>query len=511
MKKKTKVIASAVATIALCASLSVGGTFALFTSESKVNVAISSGTVDVVAQASELALYSAQAAQDGTLVDENGFKYEYANVAGEAFTNGGTAKITDGNTVKLDKMTPGDKVTFKIDVTNDSDVAVQYRTLLMAKTDKGLFSGLNITINGDTYQGWTAVSDWATLSPDQNNVESIPVEIELPITADDEYQNKSCQIEYCVEAVQGNATVENQDTENNVYVYTATDFMNWGKSVNAGTSYKNKTIQIMRNISFYNTGLVWKPVNLRAADNSGITIDGNGYTVSYLATMGGLNSGYGAGVFSQDSAGLTTIKNISFKYSKINEGLSRNVVGGIVGYVYGNCVFENVSVKYSKIEGFGKIGAFVGMAADRNAQITFTDCTSSNNTIKGTYNMGGLAGLVLRSSANEDRTIINNVTVTNNTFEEKSGYQFEGIVELTDIPVACSDSPLKNYCIRHTLTSVSGHYNPSYFGSVPYYYAAYANYYVSYGDSSHDCAIGENAAGITGYIANSEICIDSIA
>ena len=89
MKKKTKVIASAVATIALCASLAVGGTFALFTSESKVNVAISSGTVDVVAQASELSLYSP------TVIDSDGTVIDETNAAtSDTFANGGTASTS---------------------------------------------------------------------------------------------------------------------------------------------------------------------------------------------------------------------------------------------------------------------------------------------------------------------------------------------------------------------------------------------------------------------------------
>lgn len=45
MTKKTKVLATSIASIAMCASIAVGGTFALFTSESEVNVAVTSGKV----------------------------------------------------------------------------------------------------------------------------------------------------------------------------------------------------------------------------------------------------------------------------------------------------------------------------------------------------------------------------------------------------------------------------------------------------------------------------------
>ena len=46
---KKKVITSAILTIALAFSLLLGATYALFTSESKTNIAISSGKVDVQA------------------------------------------------------------------------------------------------------------------------------------------------------------------------------------------------------------------------------------------------------------------------------------------------------------------------------------------------------------------------------------------------------------------------------------------------------------------------------
>ena len=48
---KNKIIVSSILTIALCLSMIAGYTFALFTSESQVNVAVTSGEVKVVATA----------------------------------------------------------------------------------------------------------------------------------------------------------------------------------------------------------------------------------------------------------------------------------------------------------------------------------------------------------------------------------------------------------------------------------------------------------------------------
>ena len=53
-----KSIVTSVLVIALCFSVIAGATFALFTSESKVNVAVTSGNVEVVATAENDALSS---------------------------------------------------------------------------------------------------------------------------------------------------------------------------------------------------------------------------------------------------------------------------------------------------------------------------------------------------------------------------------------------------------------------------------------------------------------------
>lgn len=47
-------------TIALCMSLMAGATFALFTSESKVNIAVTSGKVSVVANIDETSVQTKQ-------------------------------------------------------------------------------------------------------------------------------------------------------------------------------------------------------------------------------------------------------------------------------------------------------------------------------------------------------------------------------------------------------------------------------------------------------------------
>ena len=73
MKNKIKTLLSSVASIALCSSIAVGGTFALFTSESKANIAITSGKVEVVATVGNLKTYS-MGVEQANGVFENGMQ-----------------------------------------------------------------------------------------------------------------------------------------------------------------------------------------------------------------------------------------------------------------------------------------------------------------------------------------------------------------------------------------------------------------------------------------------------
>ena len=207
MKKlfKSKTFLGAITSIALCVSLIAGATFAIFTSESKVNIAVTGGKVNVTATVDNLRLYSLDNIDLATLTGT-----EKERTAEGKFLNEGTATLS-GNTLSLDKLTPGDKVTFDIDIANNSDVTVKYRTLLSVR-DSGLFAALEVSIGGRTAG---SASDW-TVKNAGERIASEQCSIELPVSATDEYQGKSCQIDFIVEAVQGNV---DESTVNNGDVY----------------------------------------------------------------------------------------------------------------------------------------------------------------------------------------------------------------------------------------------------------------------------------------------------
>ena len=200
---KRNVIVSSFMAIALCMSIVAGATFALFTSNSSVNIAITSGNVEVVATASNLVVYSPTSVNENGIVDATD-----ASDGVKTFANGGTATLTGGE-VTLDNMTPGDKATFDITVENKSTVAIKYRTVIEAQ-DEGLLAGLDISIAGKTTVGAT---EWKKLEAGAK-IEGVEkeCEIELPVTASSDYKGKKCTLKFTVEAKQGNVEIPMEAT-----------------------------------------------------------------------------------------------------------------------------------------------------------------------------------------------------------------------------------------------------------------------------------------------------------
>lgn len=217
MKKKTLV--ASILTIALCFSVIAGATFALFTSESDVNIAVTSGQVKLVAT-----------------IDENSLATSSLGVEQEAgkFANGGTATFDEDTNLTLTNVTPGDKATFNINVENESNVDIMYK-ITWTVNKEGL-DALEVTSNGEALAdlGWTlwqynkedevsAISgEWQDTSaateyiPYNSNTKTLPVEIELPMGAGNDYQNKEASISFAVEAIQANAIVEEASTEEQI-------------------------------------------------------------------------------------------------------------------------------------------------------------------------------------------------------------------------------------------------------------------------------------------------------
>lgn len=209
--KKTKIKALAVSALTAFAmvGVGVGGTFALFTDVDDAQVTITAGKVEIAATLGEPVLTSALADEDGTMVDENGAKYTFQ----DGWVNGGEFTANpDTGAVTLERMTPGDKAEFDFALTNSSTVNIKYRFVLTADTPSDvLATGMTISIGDASYSGLlTYRSLWASLEPGASPASPVHITFHLPMDKGNEYQNLSTSYHLTFEAVQGNATTEEE-------------------------------------------------------------------------------------------------------------------------------------------------------------------------------------------------------------------------------------------------------------------------------------------------------------
>ena len=285
------------------------------------------------------------------------------------------------------------------------------------------------------------------------------------------------------------------DTANKVVtVASAEELALFAKEVtDDGKNYSGYTLNLANDVDLGE--YLWKPIN-GYNRLSGIVVNGNGHTIRNMKVRGCTNSSvYGAG-FIGDINGAVTVKDIAFDGADVffvnyaKPQFAGNVGGVVLGYTYGTTLFENVSVTNSSIWGFGKIGILLGMGADPGVKVTFKDCVSKNNTIHAAYDMGGLAGMIQRGNG-VDNARVENCTVENITvdyYEECVDIQGKATLKEND----------KNGA--DVIKEVSG----KYWVNGGYYWGGYADYYVSYGDSSYDAPV----EGCSMRLANSEYCVN---
>jgi len=400
---KRSIIISAILAIIMCASLIAGATLAIFTSESKVNIAVTSGKVDVVA----------------TISDGLTLEHKYYNSTTDSYDTkdgfwGGSATLDEkAQTLTINHMVPMDKISFSINVENKSNVDVKYRTVIMCEEDDGLFEGLTVTIDEQSYEGRTTVGTWETLAVGAD-LDTVPVTIEMTEEKGNKYQDKTCTISYKVEAVQGNA--KTTDAEENVYeLYNALDLKWFQKHASEIKKVDGKvaTVKLMKDIDL--NGAEWTPINWTV--NDGSVFDGQNHTISnFKITTADKKD---LGLF-----GKTTgiyIKNLTIDNATVT-GLGR--VGAIVGQ--GLCThIDKCNVKNSTItaspannDDGDKAGAIAGqLSAEQSCSAT--NCTVEDCVITGSRDIGGLLGHAngtqysTTTGWNVTNNSVKNTTVTN--------------------------------------------------------------------------------------------------
>lgn len=312
---KRSLIFSSCLAIVLCVCLISGATFALFTSESKVNVAVTSGKVEVVASIAVTDVYSPTAINaDGRITDEtNAADFETAT-----FANGGTCAI-EGNVLMVTNLTPGDKVSFTINVQNNGNVATVYRygyTVVAAEGEEHtvaeaykLYSGMNfvfgtaVTENAAAYR-----TAWAVLG------ETVTVDgsLELPTTATSELSSLSAAIVFTVEAAQGNLDISDSVAESTPIVSESSQVTDLLESAS-----ENQTISIATSspVGISNIGTNGLTLTGVSPEDTRITtsankITGNDVTISNVTVEGGGANGTTGCL--NISGNNTTVDNVNF-------------------------------------------------------------------------------------------------------------------------------------------------------------------------------------------------------
>lgn len=222
MKNKKSIVLAAVSAIAF-ASISVGTTFALFTSNSQTDVQVSSGKINVNANLDDIKVYSAVFESETVYHEELQTETrEEGGLTEHLFSNGGYAAYnSDQSTLIIDRITPGDLVKFSFDIANDSNVSFKYRFSYVAiDTDEDpntsyldLIKGMDTSIKVGsaepaTYHGLAKYQTaWEVKSADAS-LDDVEFSLSLPVQAGNEFQDKEAKILISFEAVQGNADTD---------------------------------------------------------------------------------------------------------------------------------------------------------------------------------------------------------------------------------------------------------------------------------------------------------------
>lgn len=377
MNKKTKstIVLTSMAAIISSTLLISGATYALFTSESKTNIAVTSGKVEVVATVKDFVTYSGTDLVGDTTLDES--KIVETNPQG-IFNNGGTAKYDeDTGSVILSNVTPGDRVSFTISVKNNSNVSVKYRTKISKIEDDGLFDSLSVTINGDKYDGNTKFTPYSNLLAN-TNPDDIYVVIDLPSDVDNIYQNKTCKIANVVEAIQANAHLDDSTSVDDSE--TLASAIAEGKPVSLSNDITlSSPLAITQNTTIYGNGKTLSSTS----GNRTITLNDNSNVVLTLVDVNIDAESKERGLSIFDNTNLKLVldnssivaDHYSFNIGGTNQGLELIIKNNskIIGYGAFNVFSEGIKV-------VAENSTFIGLNKWSGSSDDFATIVLNNNS-----------------------------------------------------------------------------------------------------------------------------------
>lgn len=331
---KRSVIITAILAIIMCASLAAGATFALFTSNSKVNIVISSANVEVNADVKVTKTW-----------------HEDNNVEKEGLYDTGKAEVTyENNQAKLtlSNFVPTDGVKLAVSLKNESTVKIKYRVLLLADRTVGteLLDELDIVMNGMEFRGYTLATEYVELEAGAS-INDIPVTIVFPKEAT-EGKNTTCNLAIKVDAQQGNAVADNTfdvAEGHTIISETAEDGSVWYSEVDNKTLFAeiNNGAKLAGDVTL--TEDVDPAKTIIAADGSNVEINANGKTVANTVDIWNEGTGAWSLVSAQGGAALTVKGNGTFK-AKENDCYAVDVRDGSELVIEDGTFIGNVHAVY---------------------------------------------------------------------------------------------------------------------------------------------------------------------
>ena len=387
MKSQTKIIIAALVA-AVVAFSAVGATYAWFSDDEKTDVSVSTGTVDVSYEASDLKMYS---------YDKNSSATDKMEEVSGTFACGGTATLGFSDTavtIDMKNAAPGDRITFTLTAYNESSLNIIYRTLMGVSGETGDLKIQTKAASASDYTDATSkASDWSDVILGVNEKkqlgEAMDVFIEIPIES---VNAVSCDIVFTLEAVQSNA-------DPYIYISSVDQLYAFANDVNiAGNNYKDKTVLLCADLDL--GGAEWTPLigvaDSKYASWGGYTsffgiFDGQGHTISNFAITADDDAGF-FGILSG------TVKNLNIDKETI---VTDYHAGGIAARAYYadiiGCSVSNSNIlstpafrtALGTYDDGNNVGGIVGNATSANV----TSCTVKSTTIAAYRSFGGIAGV----------------------------------------------------------------------------------------------------------------------
>ena len=235
MKRKLKTVLGSALLATAFLSVAAGMTYALFTDRADTKIDVVAGIVDIEQDIVIKKVASLNADDEGT---------EKLSDTSATFANGGSVSVTGeagARTVKIEKLTPGDKVVLNISNVNKSNVLIKSRFLEThtTTTNPDLYKALDIKYVAKDKDGNDITHkfmEWELLeaATDAEGYAISTIEVTIEFVNHDEgilpreegidnpYQYSNCAITFTQQAVQGNAAVKSRLAEINAVLAAST-------------------------------------------------------------------------------------------------------------------------------------------------------------------------------------------------------------------------------------------------------------------------------------------------